>query len=406
MTRLACYPPRHSSYDIIIVGGAIMGAATAWFLTEMDDFDGRVLVVERDLTYEFAASSMSSSCIRQQFSTELNVHVSQFAADFIKNLRAYMGGDERVPELEIQNFGYLYLADNDAFARYLRDCHALQVAAGAATRLLTPDQIAARFPFYNLEDIQLGSLNQVDEGCWDATAVFDWLRRSARERGVEFVQNEVTDMTLNTAGTSVQSVTLASGEVVSCGQVVNASGTRAARTAAMAGISLPVEPRKRFTWIFSAAQPLDQDLPLTIDPSGVFLREYGGGTYQAGGYVAADPAVDPDDFTMDHSIWEEHIWPVIATRIPQFEAIKVQSEWAAHYDFNTLDHNAILGPHDRIKNFFFLNGFSGHGLQQAPAMGRATAELLVHGEYRSLDMSKFDYQRVADNRALTEHAVI
>lgn len=406
MTQPASQPPRHATYDIIIVGGAIMGAATAWFLTEMTDFDGRVLVVERDPTYEFAASSMSSSCIRQQFSTELNVHVSQFAADFIKNLRSYMGGDPRVPELKIQNFGYLYLADNDAFATYLRDCQAIQAAAGAGTRLLTPEQIAAEFPFYNLEDIQLGSLNQIDEGFWDATAVFDWLRRSSRERGVEYIQNEVTDMTLNAAGTAVQSITLASGEQVACGQVVNASGTRGARTAAMASITLPVEPRKRFTWIFAAAQPLDRELPLTIDPSGVFMREYGGGTYQAGGYVADDPAVDADDFTMDHSIWEEHIWPVIATRIPQFEAIKVQSEWAAHYDFNTLDHNAILGHHDRVENFFFLNGFSGHGLQQAPAMGRATAELLVYGEYRRLDLSKFDYARIAENRPLMEKAVI
>ena len=406
MTTKSGQPPQHQSYDIIIIGGAIMGAATAWFLTEMADFDGRVLVIERDPTYQFAASSMSSSCIRQQFSTELNVQCSQFAADFIKNLRSYMGDDARVPALTIQNFGYLYMADNDAFAAYLRDCQAIQAAAGAGTRLLTPDQIAAEFPFYHLDDIQLGSLNQVDEGCWDATAVFDWLRRSSRERGVEYIHNEAVALTRNAADTRVESVTLASGEVVAGGQIVNASGTRAARTAAMAGIALPVEPRKRFTWIFSAAKPLGQDLPLTIDPSGVFVREYGGGTYQAGGHVADDPAVDYDDFTMDHALWQDHVWPVLATRIPQFDAIKVQSEWAAHYDFNTLDHNAILGHHDRLENFFFLNGFSGHGLQQAPAMGRATAELLVHGEYRTLNLGKFDYLRVAQNRPLVEVAVI
>ena len=399
-------PPRHSTYDIIIVGGAIMGAATAWFLTEMEDFDGRVLVVERDPSYEFASSSMSSSCMRQQFSTELNVRVSQFAADFVKNLRKHMGGDPRVPELRIQNFGYLYLADNEDFAASLRESHAVQAAAGAGTRLLTPDQIAADYPFYNLDDILLGSLNQVDEGYWDATAVFDWLRRSSRERGVEYIHNEVVAMTLSAPGTRVESVTLASGEEVSCGQVVNASGPRAARTAAMAGISVPVEPRKRYTWIVSAARPVPCELPLTIDPSGVFVREYGGGTYQCGGHGDHDPAVDYDDFTMDHSLWENHVWPIIANRIPQFEALKVQSEWAGHYAYNTLDHNAILGPHSQVENFFFLNGFSGHGLQQAPAMGRATAERLVHGSYQSLDMRAFDYTRIAENRPLMEKAII
>ena len=201
-------------------------------------------------------------------------------------------------------------------------------------------------------------------------------------------------------------MTLGSGEVISCGQVVNASGPRAARTAAMAGLSLPVEPRKRFTWIFSAERPLDRPLPLTIDPSGVHVRENGGGTYMVGGHAEHDPAVDPDDFTMDHDLWEAHIWPIVATRIPQFEAIRVQSEWAGHYAYNTLDQNAVIGPHPELGNFHFLNGFSGHGLQQSPAMGRGLAELLLHGHYRTLDLSPFHYDRIVENRPIVEQAII
>jgi len=398
--------PAKTSYDVVIVGGAIMGASTAWFLSDNSDFTGSVLVVERDTSYENCSTTHTNSCMRQQFSTELNVRISQFAADFVKNLRTYMGGDERVPELAIRSFGYMYLADNDDFADVLRESQKVQLAAGAATQLMTPEQIKQNYPFYNVEDIVLGSINLVDEGFWDATAVFDWWRRSSRDRGVEYVANEVVAMTRSADGTRLESVTLQSGDVISCGQVVNASGPRASATAKMAGIDVPVEPRKRFSWIFSAEQPLDRDLPLTIDPSGVHVRENGGGTYQCGGHSDIDTAVEFDDFTMDHSIWQEHVWPVLATRIPQFEAIKVTSEWGGHYAYNTFDHNAIMGPHTEVENFVFLNGFSGHGLQQSPAMGRGTAEWLTYGEYRSFDMSLFNYDRIVKNRPIIEKAII
>lgn len=398
--------PEHDSYDVVIVGGAIMGASTAWFLMENPDFDGRVLVVERDPTYSACSTAHTNSCMRQQFSNALNVRISQFAADFVKNIRSYMGNDQRIPELTIRSFGYLYLADTNDFADTLRDSVEIQNAAGAATRLMTPDQIMAAYPFYNVDDVVLGSINTVDEGYWDGAAVFDWWRRQSRERGVEYIENEVVAMTRNASGLRVESVTLASGDTVACGQVVNASGPRAARTAQMAGIDVPVEPRKRYSWVFKAEQPLDRDLPLTIDPSGVHVRENGGGTYQAGGHADVDPVVEYDDFGMDHNLWESHVWPILAARIPQFESIKVTSEWAGHYAMNTFDHNAIVGPHTEVENFVFLNGFSGHGLQQSPAMGRGTAEWLTYGAFRSLDLSPFMYDRIVSARPVVEKAVI
>ena len=396
--------PTRSSYDVVIIGGAIMGSSTAWFLSENPDFTGSVLVVEKDPTYEKAATMLSASCIRQQFSMGLNVRISQFGAEFVKNLRAYMGGDERVPELDIRSFGYLYLADNEDFAGLLRDNQVVQLAAGAKTELLTPAEIKERYPFYNVSDLVLGSINRQNEGYFDGATVFDWFRRIARERGTEYVTNEVVALTKD--GTRVASVTLASGETIACGQVVNASGTRAARTARMAGIDIPIEPRKRFTWVFEAECPLDQDLPLTIDPSGVYVRENGGGTYMTGGHLDVDRAVDHDDFVMDLDLWEDHIWPVVATRIPQFDAVKVVSKWAGQYDYNVLDQNAITGPHPEVENFLFLNGFSGHGLQQSPAMGRATAEWLTYGEYRTLDLRPFHFERISRNEPIPERAII
>ncbi len=398
--------PARQSYDVVIIGGAIMGASTAWFLSDNADFNGSVLVIERDMTFASCSTGHTNSCIRQQFSAELNVRISQFAADFVKNLRGYMGGDDRVPELSIHSFGYMYLADTEGFANVLRENQKVQLAAGAATQLMNAEEIKAAYPFYNVDDIVLGSINLIDEGYFDGAALDHWWRRQSRERGVEWIQNEVVEITRNGSGTKVESVTLASGEVIACGQVVNASGPRAARTAQMAGIDVPVEPRKRYSWIFKAGQPLDRDLPLTIDPSGVHVREVGGGTYQCGGHSDIDPAVDFDDFNMDHAFWENHVWPVLATRIPQFEAIKLQSEWAGHYAMNTFDHNAIMGPHTELSNFIFLNGFSGHGLQQSPAMGRGTAEWLTYGEYRALDLTPFNYERIPAGQPIIEKAVI
>lgn len=402
---MARQTPKAQSYDVVIIGGAIMGSSTAWFLTDLDDFNGSVLVIERDPSYEKCSTAHTNSCMRQQFSRRLNIEISQFAAEFVKNLPANIG-DSRVPEQAIQNYGYMYLADNAGFAETLRENQNIQLDAGAETELLNAEEITARYPFYMVDDIVLGSINCKDEGYWDGGTVFEWWRRSAQDRGTEYIHNEVVAITKNAGGTRVESVTLASGEVISCGQVVNASGPRGARTAAMAGIELPIEPRKRFTWIFTAEQPLDQDLPLTIDPSGVHFRQDGPKTYLAGCPADPDPAVDFDDFTMDFSRWESHVWPVIANRIPQFEAIKVVTEWAGHYAFNTFDQNAIVGPHHQVENFIFQNGFSGHGLQQSPAMGRGTAEWLTYGEFRALDLSQFGYDRLVRNEPIIEKAII
>ena len=402
MTGLKEEAPKHSSYDVVIIGGAMLGSATAWFLADNPDFQGRVLVVERDPSYEWAATSHTNSCIRQQFSTELNVRISQFGAEFVQNLPRFMGGD--APKLAIQNFGYLYLANTAEFAEVLRASQRVQVAAGAGTRLLTADQIKAEYPFYQVDDLVLGSINTLDEGYFDGITLFDWFRRQARARGVDYVANEVVAITRD--GALAVSVTLRSGEVVASGQVVNASGTRGAATARMVGVEIPVEPRKRFTWVISAETPLPGELPLTIDPSGVHMRQDGKASYMIGGHTEDDPAVAVDDFAMDHGIWQDHIWPTIATRIPAFEAVKVQREWVGHYDYNVLDQNAITGPHPEVTNFLFLNGFSGHGLQQSPAMGRGTAEWLTYGEYRTLDLSPLGFERIAAGRPYRERAII
>ena len=397
--------PKANSYDVVIVGGAMLGSSVAWFTATNPDYNGSILVVEKDPTYEFTSTVHTNSCMRQQFSNEVNISVSQFAADFVKNFREYMGGDERVPHPILQSYGYMYLADNAEFATTLKEAQEIQAKLGAGTKHMTAEEIKADYPFYNLDDILVGNHNLIDEGYFDGNTLFDWWKRSAHERGVEYLTNEVVAMTKSVDGSKVDSITLASGEVVTCGTVVNCSGPRAALTAAMAGIDIPVEPRKRYTFIFDAEEPLDRDLPLTIDPSGVHMRSEGT-YYLAGCPPEEDPAVDFDDFVQDHSIWEEKVWPVLATRVPAFERIKLINSWAGHYAFNTFDQNAIVGPHTQVTNFIFVNGFSGHGFQQSPAMGRGVSELLTYGEYRSLDLSAFGYERIEKGEKFPEKAII
>ena len=398
--------PTYDKYDVIIIGGAIMGSSTAWFLSQNPDFNGNILVVEKDQKYETCSTAHTTSCIRQQFSTKLNVEISQFAANFINNFHKYMDSDARVPKLKIKSFGYMYLAADEDFAENLKSNQKVQEAAGAATELLTPDEIKSRYPFYNVEDIKLGSINLVNEGYWDSITVFEWMKNKAQENGVEYIENEVTAFTKNNSGDRINNIKLASGETVYGENFVNATGPRAALISKMAGINIPVEPRKRYSWIFKAESPLDRDLPLTVDPSGFHVRENGGGTYQAGGHGIYDPAVNFDDFEMDHDLWENTVWPILFNRIPQFESLKLVSQWAGHYAMNTLDQNAIVGPHTEVKNFMFLNGFSGHGTQQAPAMGRGLGEYLVYGKYKTLDLTPFHFDRIAKGNSIIEKAVI
>ncbi len=396
--------PTMTNYDVVIIGGAVMGSSAAWFLTDNADFDGSVLVVERDPTYAQASTSHTNSCIRQQFSSPVNIQISQFGAAFIKSFRQRLGGDPDVPDIKLQSFGYLYLAADEAFADILRENQEIQTSFGAGTRILTSEEIAADYPFYHVDDILIGSHNPVDEGYFDGATMFDWWRRKARLNGVEYVTNEV--VSIQRQGGNVTGVTLKSGEVISAGTIVNASGPRANVTAGMAGFALPVEPRRRYTFIFAAAEPLEQDLPLTIDPSGVHMRSDGANYLCGCPPDDGDPAVDFDDFAMDHDIFERKLWPVLAHRVPAFERIKVLNSWVGHYAYNTLDQNAVIGPHPDVPNFIFMNGFSGHGLQQSPAMGRAISELIAYGSFRELDLSPLGYERVLRGEPLLENAVI
>jgi FAD-dependent oxidoreductase domain-containing protein 1 len=203
------------------------------------------------------------------------------------------------------------------------------------------------------------------------------------------------------------SLTLADGSEIICGTIVNAGGAGVGALAKMAGIDLPVGPRKRYVYVLDcpgASEALHK-APLTVDISGIYFRPEG---HQFICGLSPEEQDEPRemDWEVDYAWFEERIWETLAARVPAFEAIKVVNAWVGHYDYNALDQNAVIGPHPEISNFLFANGFSGHGLQQGPGAGNAIAELILHGAYRTIDLERFGFARIASKTPLFERNVI
>ncbi len=385
--------------DIVIIGGAIVGASVAYFLRE-EGFAGSITVIERDPTFARASTTLSAASIRQQFSLPENIRLSRFTLGFFRELKDRFGPDA---DLGFREKGYLILTGQEGLG-LLEANHAMQTAEGADIVLEDAAGLSRRFPWLSTEGIVAGAFGRSGEGWFDAHTLLSLLRRGLKERGVTLVTGEVA--AIERVGDRVASVTLADGRRFDAGLVVNAAGQNGGRVAALAGLDLPVEPRKRSVFVFEARERVD-GMPVTIDTSGVWVRPEGTG-YIAGGAETEEgegPA-DPDDFEPDWHLFEEVVWPALAARIPAFEAIRPGRAWAGHYDYNRFDQNAVIGPHPQVANFVFANGFSGHGLQQAPAAGKVLAELIVHGGWRSIDCSAFRYGRIGEGKPFRELNII
>ncbi len=387
--------------DVAIVGGGVIGSAIAYFLTADPAFDGRVVVVERDPGYGDCATTRSWGGVRQQFSTPENVLMSLFGAAFFKQAADLLAVGAERPDLSFQERGYLFLASPAGLPVLEANCR-LQQDLGAAVVLLRPDEIAARFAWLNLDGVAGAGHGLSGEGWIDPSALLHGLRRKARAGGAVYRNDTV--VAIEAAGGRIRGLRLASGDRLACGALVNAAGPQAGRVAGLAGVALPVSPRKRMTFVFACREDLP-GCPLTVDTSGVAFRPEG---RQYIAILSPPPEDDPDcdDLEEDYRAFEAVIWPALAARVPAFEAIKLTGAWAGHYAYNSFDQNAVLGPHPEIPNLFFCNGFSGHGIQQAPAAGRALAELIVHGGFRTLDLASLGYARLLEKHPLREAIVV
>jgi sarcosine oxidase len=387
--------------DVVIVGGGVIGSAVAYFLAAHPGFAGRVTLVERDPTYAAASSALSVGAVRQQFSTPENIRMSLFGAEFVARIGEHLGVYGEAPDIGWHDGAYLFLASEKG-RPILEANHRVQRENGAVNVLLSAAELAARFPWLRTDDLAAGSLGLEHEGWLDPYGLLNAFRRKARALGVAWRRDEVVGF--ERTGARVTAVRLASGEALPCGAVVDAAGPHAGAVAALAGIELPVRPRKRFVYVFDCRASLHVN-QLVIDPTGVYFRPEGA---QFIGGVSPPPDQDPDclDLEVRYELFEETVWPALAHRVPAFEELKLVRAWAGHYDYNTLDQNAVLGPHPEVANFYFANGFSGHGVQQAPAAGRATAELIVHGRYETLDLARFGYDRILRNEPIRELNVV
>lgn len=391
-------------WDVVIAGGAIMGSSTAYFLARELGRNPRVLVIEKDPTYARSATTLSAASIRQQFSTPENIRLSRFGIDMIRNLKEIFGPDA---DIGFHEKGYLTLA-SEGGVPVLKANHLVQTAEGSDIELIGPDELARRFPWMSLDGVALAAYGRTGEGWFDAYLWLDLIRKAARAQGVTYAHAAVTAITRD--GARITGVTLSDGREITCDTFVDAAGPSAGDVAALAGLTLPVEPRKRFVYVVHCREEVP-GLPMLIDgtvvASGVYIRPEG--QYHICGVSPSDEEdgrCGDDDFDVDYGLYEDVIWPALAQRIPAFESLKLIRAWAGHYDFNTFDHNAVIGRHPEVPNFIFCNGFSGHGIQQGPASGRAVAELIVHGGFRTLDLSVFGYDRLAAGRPVKELNVI
>ncbi|MCU0561363.1 MAG: FAD-binding oxidoreductase [Desulfobacterales bacterium] len=387
------------TYDVIITGGGIMGSATAYHLMKSDPAL-KVAVVERDPTYARASTTLSMSNVRIQFSLKENIQISQYAFEVLKGFEEQMAvGGER-PRIYFHQEGNLFLvgAENEAAARKAFD---LQRSLGCRIEWWPRAQIKERYPLYEPGDDIVGATYGPDDGHFDAYAVLMAYKAKARSLGAAYITGDAA--AIATAAGSATGVALATGDKVSAGIVVNCGGAWAAELAATAGVELPVVPVKRQVFALDTAVKPEGPLPLTVLLSGLYFRTETGGLVLLGKSVPEDPV--GFNFSWDDQRFMELLWPELAEFVPAWDRLKLVRGWAGLYDVNTLDGNAILGEWPQIKGLYLATGFSGHGLQQGPAVGRYLSELILQRPV-SLDLAIFSPQRILENRPLSEAGLV
>jgi FAD-dependent oxidoreductase domain-containing protein 1 len=385
--------------DVVIAGGAVIGSATAYYLKKLG-FDGSVRVIEKDPTYARCCTTRSAGGIRQQFSTEENIRLSQFGLKLIRDIKQEFGAQA---DVAFREQGYLILVTPEG--RRGSATSSPHKDGSARPRSARPGPARSRaFDWLALDGLAAGAFGERNEGWLDPWSLMSLFRHARWPR--RHLADGRDRRHRGDAG-KVSAVRLADGGRIACGALVNAAGADAGALAGLAGIELPVGRRKRYVYVFDCREfPARlHAAPLTIDPTGVYFRPEGA-QFICGlsPEEHEEPEVGDDD--IDYAWFEERIWPVLAARVPVFEAIKLVNAWSCHYDYNALDQNAVIGRHPELANFYFCNGFSGHGLQQAPGAGNAIAELIVHGRFVTIDLARFGYERIAERRPLKEINVI
>jgi FAD-dependent oxidoreductase domain-containing protein 1 len=362
--------------DVVIIGGGVIGSAIAYFLAA--EHGVRATVVERDPTYAKASSALSASSIRQQFSTPANIALSQWSFEFLQRAHSTLAvPGEAPPLLSIEERGYLYLATEHGVAT-LRENHVVQNASGADIRWLNRTQLKTKFPWLASDDIVVGTWGASGEGWFDGPALLQAFRRKAISLDVRYVQGEVVAIQHDSSRPNIIGRT--NKKSYFSKTIVLSTGAHFVMAMPFVAFKLPIAAKKRDVFVFESPAVLPE-CPLVIDPSGFWFRPEGRF------FICGAPPrerdglpFDPDDTPLediDYGLFDEVIWPALAARVPQFEALKLRSAWAGYYEMNAFDHNGLVGALPGVDNLFVVCGFSGHGMQHAPAIGNAVAKVMM-----------------------------
>ena len=386
-------------FDLLIIGGGVMGSSIAYHLAH-DGFKGRIAVFEKDPTYEKASTVLSVGGIRRQFSTDVNVRLSQYSLTFYQEFGERMEVEGFHPEIDFKPRGYLFLGSEKNWPLLVKH-QAFQRSLGVETRLLNIDETLQLIPDLNAEDL-VGSSFSAGDGYMDPHSVLQGFVKKARHLDVEYIDKEVVEILRR--GNLLEGVKTKDGTTYFSSSIVNAAGPYAGEVGKMAGIDIPVVPVRRMVYLVKPPRLFNYDLPLTIDTSGVYFLHETGRQILTGKSRKEEPP--GFNYVWDRNYFQEAIWPSLAHRVPLFDKLKVVSGWAGLYEVNLWDSNGIIGEHPEVRGFYMAVGLSGHGFQQAPAVGKALSELIRLGQYETIDIRPLGYERILEGRKVSEEEVI
>lgn len=382
--------------DLIIVGGGIIGSSLAYNLLN-DGYEGKVIVFEKDRMYRYSSTPRCAGGFRQLYTTEINIRLSRFSLQVYKAFSEKMAVEDTKPEINFKQRGYLFLATARMIGRFEKHWQ-LQHRNGVDSKLLDPDELLQLIPELNISDLA-GGLYCGESGYLDAYSVMQAYIKCAKRLGAEYHYSEVGRLLFER--NEAKGVRLKDGDEWYAPIVVNCGGAWASSLSEAAGLALPVVPTPRQIFQFDIEKKLQKALPLTMDPTGVYFRNEGP-AFIAGFSEKIRKAYD---FSWRRSDFLENVWPALADRIPNFSKAKIIRGWAGLYDYNTEDHNAIIGQYPATRGYYVAFGFSGHGMQQAPGVGKGLSELIRKGKYESIDLSPLRPERFAEHQLVMEDAV-
>ena len=386
------------NYDIVIIGGGIIGSSIAYHLAR-DDRAATIAVLERDNTYSKAATPRGSGGIRQLFSLPENIEMARYGLDFYKNFDRTMSSEDNQISVSFRRQGYLFVSDAGNEKVMEHNFHNQQ-KLGVKAELLDKTQLNRLFPSIYNNDIKL-AVYSPDDAWIDAYSALSGFKSKAQELRVTYISKEIKSA--NIQNKKITSLTCSDGPTVKGKEFILATGAWSGEVAKYFDINIPVEPMSRETYFFRCDKEIEP-LPFIKTETDLAFRPEGKG-YTGG---MPDWSVKGGwNWALSPTRFEDTVWPSLAHRIPAMETIKLERPWRGHYARNTLDYNAIIGPWAADPhNLLIATGFSGHGIMHAPATGLAISELVLEGRYKTIDLTRFGTERIVLEKPYLELGII